>query len=377
MFFNISRYLGRFKLVGCVVWNFLILLLGLVFSVNALASPNLGLPPLNIPADNPQTAEKIALGKRLFNDKRFSAGGAISCASCHQEDKAFTDGLPVAVGINGQAGTRNTPTLINAAFFETLFLDGRASSLEAQVLGPMLNPIEHGLQNQQAIIDLIQQDRSYTEAFSKAFAIKVDEINISHVTKAIASFERTLISGDSLFDRYLFGRDHTALSSSAERGLTIFKNKGNCVTCHEISWNNALFTDNRFYNIGVGFKQLTPVLDELIASVNQGNNPDDFPLTAVQRSELGRFNVTKNLADIGKFKTPTLRNIALTAPYMHDGSMKTLEEVIDHYDIGGDQNRFIESKIFPLHLTTQEKQDLVAFMQALTSSKSPNHPTGE
>ncbi|MEQ1560288.1 MAG: cytochrome c peroxidase [Methyloglobulus sp.] len=377
MFFNISRYLGRFKLVGCVVRNFLILLVGLVFSVNALANPNLGLPPLNIPADNPQTAEKIALGKRLFNDKHFSADGTISCASCHQEDKAFTDGLPVAVGINGQAGTRNTPTLINAAFFETLFLDGRASSLEAQVLGPMLNPIEHGLQDQQVIVDLIRQDRSYTEAFRKAFAIKVDEINISHVTKAIASFERTLISGDSLFDRHLFGRDHTALSSSAERGLTIFKNKGNCVTCHEISWNNALFTDNRFYNIGVGFKQLTPVLDKFIAFVRQGNNPDYFPLTAVQRSELGRFNVTKNLADIGKFKTPTLRNIALTAPYMHDGSMKTLEEVIDHYDIGGDQNRFIDSKIFPLHLTTQEKQDLVAFMQALTSSKSPNHPTGE
>ena len=156
-------------------------------------------------------------------------------------------------------------------------------------------------------------------------------------------------------------------------GLTIFKNKGNCVTCHEISWNNALFTDNRFYNIGVGFKQLAPVLDDLIAFVNQGKNLDDFPLTALQRSELGRFTVTKDLADIGKFKTPTLRNIALTASYMHDGSIKTLEEVIEHYDKGGDKNRFIDTKIFPLHLTQQEKQDLVAFMKALTSQTYLNH----
>lgn len=346
---------------------FFVLIAGLFFSVGVFADPYLGLPPLTIPADNPQSLEKIALGKRLFNDKRFSADSSISCASCHLPDKAFTDGLPAARGLKGQLGTRNAPTIVNAAFFETLFLDGRADSLEAQVLGPMINTIEHGLPDQQLIVDLIRQDRSYIEAFSKAFAIHADGINISHVTKAIASYERTLISGDSLFDRYLFGKDHSVLSTSAERGLTIFKNKGNCVTCHEISWNNVLFTDNRFYNIGVGFKHLTPVLDEFIASINQGNNPDGFPLTALQRSELGRFNVTKDLADVGKFKTPSLRNIALTAPYMHDGSMKTLEEVIEHYDKGGDKNRFIDTKIFLLHLTQQEKQDLVAFMKALTS----------
>jgi cytochrome c peroxidase len=331
MFFNFVFYTNRRELIVCCIRYCLMLIAGLIFSVGVFADPYLGLPPLNIPANNPQTPEKIELGKRFFNDKHFSADGSISCASCHREDKGFSDGLPLAVGINDQTGTRNTPTLINAAFFETLFLDGRADSLEAQVLGPMLNPIEHGLQDQQLIVDLIRQDRSYTEAFSKGFAIKADEINISHVTKAIASYERTLISGDSLFDRYLFGRDHSVLSASAERGLGVFKNKGNCVTCHEISWNNALFTDNRFYNIGVGFKHLTPVLDEFIASINQGNNPDGFPLTALQRSELGRFSVTKQVADIGRFKTPTLRNIALTTPYMHDGSIKTLEEVIEHY----------------------------------------------
>ncbi len=346
---------------------FFVLVTGLFFSSGVYADTYLGLPSLTIPVDNPQTAEKIELGRLLFNDKRFSAGGAVSCASCHREDEAFTDGLTVAVGINGQAGTRNTPTVINAAFFETLFLDGRAASLEAQALGPMFNPIEHGLQNQQAILDLVQQDQSYTEAFSKVFAIRADGINISHVTKAIASYERTLIAANSPFDRYLFGRDHTAITESAVRGLSIFKRKGNCVTCHEISWNNALFTDNRFYNIGVGFKKLAPVLQDFLAAIEQGKNPDEFPLTTAQRSELGRFNATKLAADLGKFKTPTLRNIALTAPYMHDGSMLTLEEVVEHYDKGGDKNSYIDTKIFPLHLTQQEKLDLVAFMKALTS----------
>jgi cytochrome c peroxidase len=373
MFSNILRYMDRFQSAGYLTRTLFTLMVGLIFSFGVYADPYLGLPTLTIPAENPQTPEKIALGKRLFNDKRFSADGLISCASCHREEKAFTDGLPVAVGINGQTGIRNTPTIINAAFFDTLFLDGRAANLEAQALEPMLNPIEHGLQDQQIIIDLVTQDVGYTEAFDKTFGIKADEISISHVTKAIASYERTLIMGRSPFDRYLFGRDHTMLSESAERGLGLFKRKGNCLTCHEISWNNALFTDNRFYNIGVGFKHLTPVLNEFIAFISQGNNPDGFPLTALQRAELGRFNVTKDLADIGKFKTPTLRNIALTAPYMHDGSMKTLEEVIEHYDKGGDKNKFIDTKIFPLHLTKQEKQDLVAFMKALTSQAYPNH----
>jgi cytochrome c peroxidase len=347
------------------------LLAGLLFATSLLADANLGLPSLNIPADNPQTPEKIALGKQLFNDKRLSADGTISCASCHQESRAFTDGLPVAIGINGQAGNRNTPTLSNVAFFDTLFVDGRAPNLEAQVLGPMLNPIEHGLPNSQAIIDVVQHDSSYTKAFSNLFAIKAEPISIDHIIKAIASYERTLIGGDSPFDRYLFGREHNAMSESAVRGLGLFKRKGNCMTCHEISWNNALFTDNRFYNIGVGFNKLLPALEGLLTAIEQGKKPNDYTLSAAQRSELGRLSVTKNPADIGKFKTPTLRNIALTAPYMHDGSMKTLEEVIEHYNQGGDKNRFIDTKIFPLHLTPQEKQDLVAFMQALSSPITP------
>ena len=342
---------------------FLKLLIGLIISSSVLADKILGLPPLLVPDDNSQTAEKIALGQLLFNDKRFSADGSVSCASCHQADKAFTDGLPVAIGINRQRGTRNTPSVVNAAFYQTQFLDGRANSLEEQAFGPFVNPIEHGLANHQAIVDVIRQDANYIQQFSKVFHVSADAVTINHVVKAIAGFERALIAYNSPFDRYYFGMDQSAISMSAARGSRIFRRKGNCLTCHEISLNNALFTDNRFYNIGVGFKRLTPVLEALKA----GKNPDDLALTDVQRSELGRFNVTKALADLGKFKTPTLRNIALTAPYMHDGSMKTLEEVIEHYDKGGDKNPFIDAKIFPLHLTQQEKADLLAFMKSLTS----------
>jgi len=349
----------------------LILLVGLVFSTSTFADQNLGLPSLTIPNDNPQRLEKISLGKLLFNDKRFSRDGSISCASCHVAAKTYTDGLAVAKGINGEQGTRISPALVNAAFFNTLFLDGRANSLEEQALGPLINPIEHGLESHQLIVDVILNDTNYIQQFEKVFDIKKDEITIQHVSKAIASFERTLISGDSPFDRYLFGRDHSVLSSSAERGLDVFKRNGNCVTCHEISWNNALFSDNRFYNIGVGFKKLTPILDQFITDIKSGIKPEEFSLTALQRSELGRFNVTKDVKDIGKFKTPTLRNIVLTAPYMHDGSFKTLEEVIEYYDNGGDKNYFIDSKIFPLHLTKQEKADLLAFMKSLTSSNMP------
>ncbi len=342
------------------------LLFGLACSA-AFANPYLGLPALTIPNDNPQTAEKIALGKLLFHDKRLSADGSVSCASCHRGDKAFTDGAAVAQGLNGQLGVRNAPTIVNAAFFETLFWDGRANSLEAQALGPLTNPIEHGLKDNQAILDVILHDVAYRAQFQKIFAVPANQLSTEHVAKAIANYERSLIAGNSPFDRFLFGRDHSVLSNSAERGLDIFKRKGNCLVCHEISWNNALFTDNRFYNVGVGFERLAPVIDDFIAAISQGGNPDNFPLTGAQRSELGRFNVTKAIVDIGKFKTPSLRNIALTSPYMHDGSLNTLEEVIEHYDKGGYKNRFIDAEIFPLHLTPQEKADLLAFLKALTS----------
>jgi cytochrome c peroxidase len=348
---------------------FLFIIFGIVFSNLSLADPLLGLPTLSIPDDNKQSIAKIKLGRLLFNDARFSSTDSISCASCHSSDKAFTDGLKVPIGIKQLKGVRNAPTVINSAFFDTLFLDGRAKSLEDQALGPFTNPVEHGLTDYNKIINVIRSDTAYPAMFKQVFNVSTDQISMQHVTKAIASFERTLIAGNSLFDQYYFGRDHSKLSESAARGLRIFKRKGNCVTCHEISFDNALFMDNRYYNIGIGFQRLKPEVDDVISLLKQGGNIRELNLTPEQSSELGRFQVTHRLTDIGKFKTPTLRNISLTAPYMHDGSHKTLEEVIDYYDKGGNQNRFIDPAIFPLHLTQQEKDDLIEFLQALTSQQ--------
>ncbi len=341
--------------------------IALVISNVAFADNYLGLPALIIPADNPQTIEKTALGQLLFNEQRFSGDGTISCASCHQKDKAFTDGLKVAQGINQQKGTRNTPTIVNAAFFDRFFLDGRTQSLELQALGPFINTIEHGLENHKKIVDIIRTDTDYKKSFQRIFKLSPDEITIEHVAKAIAGYERTLIAGNSAFDQYYFGRDRTKLSASAARGLLVFRRKGNCANCHEISLNNALFTDNRFYNIGIGIDHIQPILDDLLTLLKQGKDPDQLPLTTQQRSELGRFNVTKQVNDIGKFKTPTLRNIALTAPYMHNGSLQSLAEVIEYYDRGGNQSSYTDPATFPLHLTQQEKTDLLAFLNVLTS----------
>lgn len=334
----------------------------------------LGLPPLSIPHDNPQTSEKINLGRKLFHDTRFSADRTVSCATCHQPDKAFTDGLTVAKGINHLPGPRNTPTVINAAFYTRFFLDGRRESLESQALDPILNPIEHGLSEAQIIVEKIRNDPSYLQQFRRVFEVNPDNISIEHVAKAIASYERTLISGNSPFDQYFFGGIKTALSTSAARGLNIFRRKANCANCHEISWDNALFTDNRFYNIGIGYQQIEPVLETYLAGLQSNPESGDSKVTVLsnrQRSELGRFSVSRITADIGNFRTPTLRNIALTGPYMHDGSLKTLEEVIDYYNRGGNPNPYLDPAIFPLRLTVEEKTDLAAFLHALSSPKLP------
>jgi cytochrome c peroxidase len=341
----------------------------LLQSTGLLADNLLGLPVLPVPDDNPQTLAKIALGERLFNDKRLSQDGTVSCSSCHQADKALTDGRPVAVGIQQLTGVRNAPTVINAAFYDTLFVDGRASSLEEQALGPLLSPVEHGLKDRLQIVAIVSQDQAYREQFSAIFQQAEQDITALQIGQVIASYERTLIAGNSAFDRYLFGRNHQAMTESEARGMRLFRRKGNCANCHEISGKDALFMDNRFYNLGIGFDKVNGQLSEFVQALREGDSPEEFGFTAAQSAELGRFNVTKVIADIGKFKTPTLRNIALTAPYMHDGSVETLEEVVEYYDKGGNKNPLLDSAIFPLHLTRQEKQDLVAFLKALTSAQ--------
>lgn len=339
----------------------------------------LGLPPLKVPEDNAMTPEKIALGEKLFNDKRFSSSGKVSCATCHEVKKAFTDSpLKTSVGINGLTGTRNAPTLLNAAFNETQFWDGRSPSLEDQALHPFTNPVEMGLASHQPIIDVIRGDTAYLRDFKKIFGISAAQITMTEVTQAIASFERTLISGNSRFDRWYF-RQEPVLSEQEIRGFKIFLGNGRCVSCHVIEQTTALFTDNRFHNIGVGInrvpeRDVARLTREFLKAKYRRAEVDRKVLANKLVSELGRFAVTVSLTEIGAFKTPTLRNIALTAPYMHDGSLATLEEVIEHYDRGGASsanekiNPYLDGGIRPLKLTEQETADLVAFMKSLNGN---------
>ncbi|MCU7920115.1 MAG: cytochrome-c peroxidase [Candidatus Thiodiazotropha sp. (ex Epidulcina cf. delphinae)] len=352
----------------------------LISSTTAAISSTLGLPPVSIPKDNPQTDAKIKLGERLFHDIRFSADGQVSCATCHDKAKGFTDNLKVSKGFNNLTGTRNAPTVINSAFYTSLFWDGREPDLESQSKQPFVNPVEGGLHDHTPIIDVIQNDPDYPQAFQRVFNIGGEDITIEHVAKAIASFERTLVSGDSPFDRYNYAGDKSALTKAQVRGLAVFRNKGRCVSCHIIEQTQALFTDNRFHNIGIGFKSIqgreAQTAAEMIKKKRRGADVDVTVLTQANMSELGRFAVSENFTDIGAFKTPTLRNIAITQPYMHDGSLQTLEDVVDFYNNGGrvavldTLSDFLSGGIRPLDLNEQEKKDLVAFLKALTS---PEH----
>jgi cytochrome c peroxidase len=342
----------------------------------AFAGP-LGLPPLPVPANNPITPEKVKLGDKLFHDKRFSSTGEVSCATCHDREKGFADGLPVSEGINKLKGTRNAPTVINAAYLHTQFWDGREPTLEAQSAGPFINPVEMALPNHEPILKIVRTDPEYVDLFKKAFAKTGNQITMKEVEQAIASFERTLIAGNSPFDRYFYGGDKNAMSPAAIRGLDVFINQGRCVSCHVIEQTQALFTDNRFHMIGASAQQMPKDLDELAAAVEdvKKKGTDIAVLSNEKTSSLGRFAVTRDLTDIGAFKTPTLRNIALTAPYLHDGSLKTLEEVVQFYNNGGRVKEtdpvpeLLSGGIRPLNLSKEQQADLVEFLKALTSEE--------
>ncbi|MEN8204756.1 MAG: cytochrome c peroxidase [Pseudomonadota bacterium] len=346
------------------------------FAGLAQAAP-LGLPEVPVPADNPQTENKIKLGDKLFHDTRFSATAEVSCSTCHAREKGFTDNLRVSEGIHKLTGTRNAPTVINSAYMQTQFWDGREPDLEGQSIQPPLNPVEMGLKDYDPILEVVRSDPEYIRQFKKVFGKSGDGITMDHVAKAIASFERTVIAGNSPFDRYQYGGETEALNDSQQRGLSLFLGKGRCVSCHRIEQTTALFTDNRFHNIGVGFKRVqgkeAVTAAALIKAKRKGADVDVTVLTQENMSELGRFAVTENPTQVGAFKTPTLRNIAVTQPYMHDGSLKTLDDVVTFYNNGGREKEsdplspFMSGGIKPLELTEDEQTDLVNFLNALTS----------
>ena len=301
------------------------------FAQDGVKAP-LGLPPLSWPTNNPYSPAKAELGRLLYFDKRLSADGTVACASCHDPKFAFTDGAATSTGIRSQKGNRSAPTIINRAYSLAQFWDGRAATLEDQAKGPMANPIEMG-NTHDAIVGKLKAVNGYRPLFAKAFGS--EEINIDAIAMAIACFERTVFSGNAPYDRYKRG-DKKAMSPEQVRGMSVFFDKAKCDKCHE----GANFTLNAYANLGVGSDKPEP--------------------------DVGRYAVTKNVKDWGLFKTPTLREIEHTAPYMHDGSLKTLEEVVDFYDKGGIKNKNLDENIKPLHLTDQEKKDLVSFLKALS-----------
>ncbi|HDR46199.1 MAG TPA: cytochrome-c peroxidase, partial [Geoalkalibacter subterraneus] len=228
------------------------------------ADPPLGLPPVPVPADNPQTPEKIALGDRLFHDTRFSSTGEVSCATCHEREKAFTDRpLKVAEGVNSLKGTRNSPTVINAAYLDSMFWDGREPDLEGQAAQPFVNPVEMALPNHDPILEIVRTDPGYVEAFQNVFGKSGEDVTMKEVTQAIAAFERTIVSGNSPFDRWRFGGDKDAMTAQQIRGFDIFINQGRCVSCHVVEHDQATFTDSRFHNIGVGINSIEDQVPEL------------------------------------------------------------------------------------------------------------------
>jgi cytochrome c peroxidase len=305
--------------------------------IKPLPEPPLGIDSTFEELEDPPTPETVRLGRWLFYDTRLSEDETISCATCHRPEHAFSEPTPVSTGIDGQKGTRKAPSFVNLAWtiFPHFFWDGRAASLEEQAKGPITNPIEMGMDSHDLAIDRLRGLEGYAPYFEQAFGDP--EITIDRVAKAIADYERTRMSGNSPYDRFQAG-DETAMTEEARLGFDLFFNKGKCNQCHF----GQNLTDNRFHNLGVGWDE----------------EKKEF-------ADVGRYEISGNMEDMGAFKTPGLREVTKHAPYMHDGSIETLEEVMIHYNVGGILNPHLSPKMEMLDLTPEEIDALVAFMHAL------------
>jgi len=312
--------------------------IGMLLGGAALVSSAQGRTPgarraVPVPADNPQTDAKVALGAQLFFDPRLSLDDTVSCATCHRPDTAWANHDRTDTGIHGRVGTRNSGTVLDAAYMKTQFWDGRAATLEEQALGPIANPVEMG-ESLENVVRKLSAIEGYRDQFQAVFGTSVTADGIA---KAIAAFERTVVSGPSPYDRYLAG-DEAALSAGARRGMALFEGKARCWLCH----SGPMLSNQSFHNIGVGMDKPDP--------------------------DLGRQAVTGNPGDRGRFRTPSLRNVALTWPYLHDGSAADLDAVIEFYDEGGVVNPNLDPRIMRLHLSDAERRDLRAFLESLTGT---------
>jgi cytochrome c peroxidase len=342
--------------------------------ITRFTSPPPGIDPvawvtIYVVPGNELTSERIALGRKLYFDTRLSKDGTLACATCHDVSRGFTDHRSVSEGIGDHLGKRSAPTTMNAALLQSQFWDGRAPSLEEQAKLPILNPIEMGHPDAASAMLGVNADPAYQALFQKAYGRAP---NYEDLGRAIASFERTLIFLDAPFDRFAAG-DAKALSPAAQRGLALFNGKARCVSCHMINSSNPIGTDNLFHNIGVSARKqnFEALAEQALRVLQQSNNTEAVDKLAIQTdmSELGRFLVTKKREDIGAFKTEQLRNVGLTAPYMHDGSLHTLWDVMDHYNKGGETNAYLDGGIEPLNLSESEINDVVAFLFALTDTR--------
>lgn len=332
----------------------------------------LGLPPVPVPTDNPVTEAKIALGRKLFFDRRLSGNGTMSCAMCHVPEHGFTHNeMKTAVGIEGRTVRRNAPTIYNTAYLTRLFHDGREYALETQIWSPLLAGNEMGNRSVGELIRKISALPDYDGLFEQSFDRGP---GMETIGQALASYERTLVSGESAFDRWYYGQQRDALSESARRGFALFTGRGRCVMCHTIGADSALFTDNAFHNTGVGYEatlkrpDATTTLPVAPGQQLTVNTAGFRSIGGLPPGDLGLYEVTGAPEDRWKYRTPSLRNVALTSPYMHDGSLATLEEVIRFYERGGIANELLDPLLEPLELSEQEAEDLVRFLRSLTGS---------
>ena len=337
----------------------------------------LGLPDMVHPPDNLPTEKKISLGRKLFMDRRLSHNDTISCAMCHVPEQAFTvNEMATAVGIEGRSHRRNSPTILNVGYMQRLFHDGREFSLENQVVGPLLAFNEMGNPSVGYVIEKINSLPDYKGMFEEAFG---EPANLERLMQAIATYERTLISGNSKFDQWYYGKNKKALNKTEINGYKLFIGKAQCISCHTITQTTAVFTDQSFHNTGIGWSRDNRVVNKIFESktfpvllapgvVVQVAQEHFDKASEAPQNDVGRFEITENPKDSWSYKTPSIRNVALTAPYMHDGSLLTLEDVVDFYNRGGEDNPFKDKLLKPLELSNDDKQSLVAFMKALTGS---------
>ncbi len=323
-------------------------------------NPPLGLPPL------PQSPDPAAaaLGRRLFFDRRLSGNATLSCAMCHVPEQGFTQNeLATPVGIEGRSVRRNAPALYNVAYRPSLFRDGRAAALEEQVISPLLAENEMGNPSMAAVVGRIAGH--YGGAFREVFGSAPTEETLA---SALAAYQRTLLSADSPWDRWFFGAQPRALGAEARRGFELFRQAG-CAGCHRVGDESALFTDHAYHDTGVAHRSALRAAGERSLQIAPGVVvPLRTPISVPEVEDLGRMEVTGRAEDRWKFRTPSLRNVALTAPYMHDGSLGTLWDVVRFYAAGGSPHPGQDPRIRPLALTEADVTALVAFLESLTGS---------